>query len=181
GLKFNAEGGTSTGVKKLGEELSITGADTNISTTADSTGIKVKLSDNLQLSTNGSVKIGDTIFDNSGLQINNNLRFTSSGIEVGNQRIQKVAAAIDDTDAVNLAQLKSYVFDIDQIDVGQLQTHVLSGKNTTVTQGTGQNGQTEYTVNADGSKVSSGTGITVTHGAKDANNITDYTVALSDA
>ncbi|WP_171254162.1 YadA-like family protein, partial [Acinetobacter venetianus] len=49
-----------------------------------------------------------------------------------------------------------------------------------VTSTTGANGQTVYTVNADGASVSAGSSaVNVVAGAKDANNITDYAIDLS--
>ncbi|KAF1026044.1 MAG: Autotransporter adhesin NhhA [Acinetobacter bereziniae] len=61
------------------------------------------------------------------------------------------------------------------------KTEVAGGTNVAnVTSTTGANGQTIYTVNADGASVSAGSsGVNVVAGAKDANNITDYAIDLS--
>ncbi|NHB59545.1 hypothetical protein G9F32_16235, partial [Acinetobacter sp. 194] len=173
GLKFNAEGGTSTGVKKLGEELSITGADTNISTTADSTGIKVKLSENLDLTSAGSVTAGqftagNSLINSSGLTITGGPRFTSSGIDAGNQTIQGVVAGINNTDAANVGQVKA------------AKTEVVQGKNTTVTPSTGSDGQTLYTIDAEKTTVSTASSLIVSETINDSTNkLTNYKLDLS--
>ena len=61
------------------------------------------------------------------------------------------------------------------------QEEVAAGTNVAnVTSTTGANGQAIYTVNADGASVSAGSSaLNVVAGAKDANNITDYAVDLS--
>ena len=61
------------------------------------------------------------------------------------------------------------------------KTEVAAGSNVTdVVATTGTEGQTIYTVNADGASASAGSGaVTVVAGAKDANNVTDYVVDLS--
>jgi autotransporter adhesin len=61
------------------------------------------------------------------------------------------------------------------------KTEVAGGTNVAnVTSTTGANGQTIYTVNADGASVSAGSSaVNVVAGVKDANNVTDYAVDLS--
>ncbi|MBJ8554235.1 YadA-like family protein [Acinetobacter bereziniae] len=61
------------------------------------------------------------------------------------------------------------------------KTEVAGGTNVAnVTSTTGTNGQTIYTVNADGASVSAGSSaVNVVAGVKDANNVTDYAVDLS--
>ncbi len=63
------------------------------------------------------------------------------------------------------------------------KTEVEAGTNiASVSSKQGANGQTVYTVNADGASVSAGSdNIVVTKGNKDANNVTDYAVDLSKA
>ena len=63
------------------------------------------------------------------------------------------------------------------------KTEVVAGTNvTSVAKTTGANGQDIYTVNANGTTASAGsTAVTVTAGAKDGNNVTDYAVDLSQA
>ncbi|MGQ1218365.1 YadA-like family protein [Acinetobacter baumannii] len=61
------------------------------------------------------------------------------------------------------------------------KTEVAAGTNvSSVTSATGANGQTIYTVNANGTTASAGSSaVTVTAGTPDANNVTDYAVDLS--
>lgn len=61
------------------------------------------------------------------------------------------------------------------------QEEVAAGTNvSSVTSATGANGQTIYTVNANGTTASAGSSaVTVTAGTPDANNVTDYAVDLS--
>ncbi|WP_223857274.1 YadA-like family protein [Acinetobacter seifertii] len=72
---------------------------------------------------------------------------------------------------------KSYV---DQTAAAS-KTEVTAGSNvSSVTSTTGANGQTIYTVNADGASVSAGSSaLNVTVGTKDMNNVTDYAIDLS--
>ncbi|WP_232435428.1 hypothetical protein, partial [Pseudomonas putida] len=61
------------------------------------------------------------------------------------------------------------------------KTEVAAGTNvSSVTTSTGTNGQSIYTVNANGTTASAGSSaVTVTAGTPDANNVTDYAVDLS--
>ena len=95
GLTFNADNGTTTGVKKLGSEVSVNGDGKNITTTADENGVKVSMKDDIKVNsvTAKEVKVGD-------VNINEN------GINAGGKRITNVAPGKDGTDAVNVNQLK---------------------------------------------------------------------------
>ena len=64
------------------------------------------LSNNVDLTPNGSLKIGDTILNNSGLTITGGPSVTKTGINAGNLNITNVKAGVNDTDAVNVKQLK---------------------------------------------------------------------------
>ena len=78
---------------------------------------------------------------------------TSSAVSVGDvannvtRQITSVAAGTDDTDAVNIAQLKKAEEKINDVE-GEAKKHttVVAGDNTTVTQGTNANGGAEYKV-----------------------------------
>ena len=104
----NTKGLTFTGdtkesdVKKLGDKVAITGDD-NITTEANPNGVQVKLNKDLKVD---SVKAGDTTINNDGLTINGGPSVTKSGINAGDKKITGVAAGTDDTDAVNVSQLK---------------------------------------------------------------------------
>ena len=104
----NTKGLTFTGdtkesdVKKLGDKVAITGDD-NITTEANPNGVQVKLNKDLKVD---SVKAGDTTINNDGLTVNGGPSVTKSGINAGDKKITGVAAGTDDTDAVNVSQLK---------------------------------------------------------------------------
>lgn len=94
---------------------------------------------------------------------------SAKGINAGNKAITNVAAGVNNTDAANVGQVKA------------AKTEVKAGTNiASVVETKGSNGQSIYTVNADGASVSAGsTALTVTKGKKNANNVTDYAVDLS--
>ncbi len=99
----------------------------------------------------------------------------ATGIDAGNTTISGVAPGVAGTDAVNLNQLDDAA--------AASKTEVAGGTNVAgVDKATGINGQDIYTVNADGASVSAGSGaVDVVAAAPDANNVTDYAVALSQA
>ena len=103
------------------------------------------------------------------------VNITADGINAGNKAISNVAEGKKDTDAVNVGQLNRLT--------AAAKTEVEAGTNiASVSSKQGANGQTVYTVNADGASVSAGSdNIVVTKGNKDANNVTDYAVDLSKA
>ena len=101
GLMFTGDTKESD-VKKLGDKVAITGDD-NITTEANPNGVQVKLNKDLKVD---SVKAGDTTINNDGLTVNGGPSVTKSGINAGDKKITGVAAGTDDTDAVNVSQLK---------------------------------------------------------------------------
>ena len=64
------------------------------------------MSNDVDLTPNGSLKIGDTILNNGGLTITGGPSVTKTGINAGNLNITNVKAGVNDTDAVNVKQLK---------------------------------------------------------------------------
>ena len=121
------------------------------------------------------VKVGDKVaLDKDGLKAGD-VNITADGINAGNKAISNVAEGKKDTDAVNVGQLNRLT--------AAAKTEVEAGTNiASVSSKQGANGQTVYTVNADGASVSAGSdNIVVTKGNKDANNVTDYAVDLSKA
>ena len=132
-----------------------------------------------------SVTAGDTVLNNDGVKVGNDVALTSdglkagdvgvtaAGINAGNKAVTNVAAGVNDTDAVNVSQLNQ--------KTAAAKTEVAGGTNiASVTSSQGGNGQTIYTVNADGASVSAGSSdIVVAKGAKDGNNVTDYAVDLA--
>jgi len=121
------------------------------------------------------VKVGDKVaLGRDGLKAGD-VNITADGINAGNKAIGNVAAGVKDTDAANVGQLNRLT--------AAAKTEVEAGTNiASVSSKQGANGQTVYTVNADGASVSAGSdNIVVTKGSKDADNVTDYAVDLSKA
>ena len=149
-----------------------------------STTYKVATAPNLKAD---SFTAGDTVVNNDGVKVGDkvalgkdglkagDVNITADGINAGNKAISNVAAGVKDTDAANVGQLNRLT--------AAAKTEVEAGTNiASVTGKQGANGQTVYTVNADGASVSAGSdNIVVTKGNKDANNVTDYAVDLSKA
>ena len=152
GLTFNADGSTTTGIKKLGDTVAING-DGNIITKADANGIQIGLNKNLNVQ---SVKAGDTTLNNSGVAVGGNVALTQNGLKAGNvnvsaggidaggNKITRVApgvVAAGSTDAVNGGQL----YAANQA-ARAAKTEVVAGKNIVVTESQGANGQSVYQV-----------------------------------
>ena len=149
-----------------------------------STTYKVATAPNLKAD---SFTAGDTVVNNDGVKVGDkvalgkdglkagDVNITADGINAGNKVISNVAAGVKDTDAANVGQLNRLT--------AAAKTEVEAGTNiASVSSKQGANGQTVYTVNADGASVSAGSdNIVVTKGNKDANNVTDYAVDLSKA
>ncbi|MGG4603771.1 YadA-like family protein [Paenalcaligenes sp. Me131] len=87
--------------------------------TDDAGQVEVKLNKDIDLGADGSLQTGDTLIDNSGvnvgkdvhlgstgLVINNGPSMTVDGINAGGMRITHVAAGVNPTDAVNYGQLQ---------------------------------------------------------------------------
>lgn len=96
------------------------------------------------------VNAGDTTMNDNGLTIKNGPSITKTGINAGGKTITNVAAGVNLTDGVNVSQLKSAQ--------AAATTEVKAGKNVTVDEATGANGQKVYTVNADLSSVADALG-----------------------
>ena len=162
--------------------------DDNIVVETDKTGgsnvYKVSTAKDLKAD---SLTAGETVVNNSGVTVGDkvalgkdglkagDVNITADGINAGNKAIGNVAAGVKDTDAANVGQLNRLT--------AAAKTEVEAGTNiASVSSKQGANGQTVYTVNADGASVSAGSdNIVVTKGNKDANNVTDYAVDLSKA
>ena len=120
-------------------------------------------SHSLELNTNGSNSslsgTGLTVtngFDNNTSTIGANgfatetkdgrhLEFSSDNVTVAGQQIHDVAKGIDDTDAVNVKQLKDYVAANGSVDTNTITT-VTNGDNATVTGTTDASGNKEFKV-----------------------------------
>jgi len=131
--------------KKLNQTMDIVGGANSTKLTDNNIGVnnvdgklKVQLAQNIDLTPAGSLTIGGTSITDNGLVINQGPSITKGGINAGNQFITNVKAGVNNTDAVNVAQLKS------------AKTEVEAGDNVTVTSRSGDNGQTIYKVSATG-------------------------------
>ena len=129
--------------KKLNETMDVVGGadkskltDNNIGVNNVDGKLKVQLSKEVNLTPSGSLTIGDTVVNDNGLSIHNGPSITKGGINAGDLNITNVKAGVNDTDAVNVKQLKS------------AKTEVKAGDNVTVDKTIGADGQNIYTVNA---------------------------------
>ena len=147
GMKYAGDNGqtdsTKVIAKKLNQTLDITGGADSTKLTENNIGVnnvdgklKVQLAQNINLTPAGSLTIGDTKITDGGLVINNGPSITKGGINAGGLNITNVKAGVNDTDAVNVKQLKS------------AKTEVKAGDNVTVDKTIGADGQNIYTVNA---------------------------------
>ena len=148
GMKYagdDAQGADKSKViaKKLNQTMDIVGGadkskltDNNIGVNNVDGKLKVQLSKEVNLTPSGSLTIGDTVVNNNGLTISGGPSITKTGINAGNKTIVNVDAGVNDTDAVNVKQLKT------------AKTEVKAGNNVTVDTTYGNDGHTIYTVNA---------------------------------
>ncbi|QPV58366.1 YadA-like family protein [Acinetobacter seifertii] len=105
GLNFSVNGGTAKNVK-LGETVNFAdGTNTTAVYDPATNTYKYNVNDNIALTNAGSLTVGNTKVDNSGLTITGGPSVTTAGINAGNQKITNVAAGTNATDAVNVSQL----------------------------------------------------------------------------
>ena len=159
GLTFKGDTGTQFN-RALGTTVNVVGGTTgngttnNVVVTANGTDtLTVKLAENIDLGTNGSVTTGNTKISNAGLTskdatgnttvVNGSgLSFTDNtgaatgpsitkdGINAGGEIISNVATAVNGTDAVNLTQVQNMISGIG----GGAQSKVTEGNNIKVTE-----------------------------------------------
>ena len=126
-----------------------------------------------------SVTTGNTKMNDGGITIKaakdkTNVTLTNKGLDNGGNKVVNVAEGKNDTDAVNVKQLKA------------AKTEVEAGDNVVVTSTKGSNGQTIYKVNAtdNSAHVDGSDAITVTKAPTTRKNgtttVTDYKVDLSN-
>ena len=127
-----------------------------------------------------SVTTGKTTMNDGGITIKateggkTNVTLTNKGLDNGGNKVVNVAEGKNDTDAVNVKQLKA------------AKTEVEAGDNVVVTSTKGSNGQTIYKVNAtdNSAHVDGSDAITVTKAPTTRKNgtttVTDYKVDLSN-
>ena len=127
-----------------------------------------------------SVTTGNTTMNNGGITIKateggkTNVTLTNKGLDNGGNKVVNVAEGKNDTDAVNVKQLKA------------AKTEVEAGDNVVVTNTKGSNGQTIYKVSAtdNSAHVDGSDAVTVTKAPTTRKNgtttVTDYKVDLSN-
>ena len=127
-----------------------------------------------------SVTTGNTTMNDGGITIKaaegdkTSVTLTNKGLDNGGNKVVNVAEGTNDTDAVNVKQLKA------------AKTEVEAGDNVVVTSTKGSNGQTIYKVNAtdNSAHVDGSDAITVTKAPTTRKNgtttVTDYKVDLSN-
>lgn len=110
-LTFAGDTGTNV-TRKLGETVKLVGGETdesklsngNIGVVANGKDkLEIKLAKDIKVD---SVKAGDTTINTDGLKIAGGPSVTKSGIDAAGNKISNVAAGTEDTDAVNVSQLK---------------------------------------------------------------------------
>ena len=106
GWKFTTDSGTQTTVTvgEAGNEVKFNGDAANIEVTNTGNNIKVALNKNLTVD---SVKTGEFYMSNAGIGYGDKAYITSNGLNSNEQKITGVADGTDDTDAVNVGQLKT--------------------------------------------------------------------------
>ncbi|WP_439288011.1 YadA family autotransporter adhesin, partial [Lonepinella sp. BR2904] len=161
--------GTNDSTVKPNDIVSLTNTDGNLVIKNDKNNVTFDLAKDLDLGSDGSVKVGDTTINNDGVKVGDNVKLTKEGLTAGNttvtdngltitggpsvtksgidaagKKVTGVAAgyiSATSTDAVNGSQL-----DTVKKDVKAAKTEVEAGDNINVTSATGANGQTVYTV-----------------------------------
>ena len=131
GLKFAGDDGTVI-KKALGTQLDIIGGadstkltDNNIGVNNDNGKLKVQLAQNIDLTKDGSVTMGNTKVNNDGITITKpatatdpakTVSLTGDGLNNGGNKITNVKAGEDPTDAVNVQQLNDKVTTVKSSD-----------------------------------------------------------------
>ena len=146
GLNFKGDSGEAIH-KDLGQTLELKGGESdasklsngNIGVVNENGNLNVKLAKNLKgldSVTVGSDPSKQVVLDDKGVSVGGKTYISNEGLNANNQKITNVAAGVNDTDAVNVQQLKSS----------------MAAATTTVKAGDSGNTTVETTVNADKSK-----------------------------
>ena len=159
GLKFAGDDGQTDAnkviAKQLNEKVDIIGGatgtltDNNIGVNNDGGKLKVQLAKDVDLTNAGSLTVGGTKVNNDGITIKaptpaagttpttTDVKLTNTGLDNGGNKITNVAEGTNNTDAVNVKQLK------------ENRTEVKAGDNVVVTSAVdATDNHTVYTVNA---------------------------------
>ena len=152
-----------------GGDVDISSANTNITVSNTQGNVKLELNKDLDLTQNGSVKVGNTTVNNSGVTIDNGPSMKATGIDAGGKKITSVAEGTADTDAVNVAQLKKVA-----------DAAATAGKGWTLSTGTGDTNK--HVVKPEGEvNISGDDNITVTHDAGNVKVALNKNLNLGDA
>ena len=150
GLNFKGDSGEAIH-KDLGQTLELKGGESdasklsngNIGVVNENGNLNVKLAKNLK--SLDSVTVGSdpnkqVVLDDKGVSVGGKTYISNEGLNANNQKITNVAAGVNDTDAVNVQQLKS--------SMAAATTTVKAGDsgNTTVTSTTNADKSKTYTV-----------------------------------
>ena len=157
----------------VGDNRTVTGANNTVTIGSSDAGTTTTVNDavaighNTEVTTEGGVALGsgskatvaaggigyDVKTGAASTETGAAWKATSSAVSVGDvannvtRQITSVAAGTDDTDAVNVAQLKKAEEKINDVEAeAKKHTTVVAGDNTTVTQGTNAAGGAEYKV-----------------------------------
>ena len=154
GLKFAGDDGQTNAnkviAKQLNQQVDIIGGatgtltDNNIGVNNDGGKLKVQLAKDVDLTNAGSLTVGGTKVNNGGVTITapaggttTDVKLTNTGLDNGGNKITNVAEGTNNTDAVNVKQLK------------ENRTEVKAGDNVVVTTDVdATDNHTVYTVNA---------------------------------
>lgn len=157
GWNLTTAGSTTKHNVAPGTDVDISSADKNITVSNNQGNVTLTLNKDLNLTEDGSVKVGATKVTKDGVTIENGPSMTiTNGINAGDKKITNVKAGEADTDAVNVAQLNEVK-----------NAAATAGKGWTLSTGTGDNKkhvvkpETEVNISGDDN-------ITVTH---DAGNV----------
>ena len=156
---LTAEDNSST-TTNLGSTIMVKGDGQNITTKVADGDLQIELNKDLDLGANGSVTMGNTLLNGSGLTLsgadeNSKIQISQGNVSMGGQQIHNVANGTNDTDAVNLSQLN--------------EVKNMAGKQTAVTVEGGT---------AAGTDTYTGTNLQLKSSI--ANGVTTYDLKLSD-
>ncbi len=177
---------------KLGDQANVKGGitdtaaltDNNLGVVSDgSNTLMVKLAKDLNLTSDGSVTMGDTLLNSTGLTITNGPSVTNNGIQAGNKQITNVSSGLDGTalkdasgdtlkNVANIGDLQTVINNVTNASAGG-GFGLTDDKGDKVTQDLGKtialNGKDGITVTAntasDGLEIGLGNNVTI--GSKD--------------
>ena len=217
GMKYGGDFGTVSNVK-LNNQVDVKGEATteanlttgNIGVVSSQNGdnglLTVKLNKDIDLGSTGSLTVGNTVVNDSGLTITNGPSVTADGINAGSKQIKNVATGTDGTDAVNVDQLTKAIEGVAAGEGSKTNLTVeggtaagtdgdYAGRNLQITEKTETTGATTYDVKladnitlgsaADGAAGTEGTDSSITVNGKDGSavaiNGADGSIALNTA